>query len=226
MDARRPVVTISAAYGAGGSVVAPEVARALGVGLVERAIPASVAAELPEEPDQGDASVTAEEEGEEAAVSGGLSRWIAYFASPGEAWFGVPASASAWHDDEASYKEQVAAGLAGQAERGAVILGRGAALVLRDHPGALHVRLDGPVERRIAQAMRLIGLDERSARQAQRKTDAARHRYVQRLYRANEADPRLYHLVIDGTVVPTPTCVELIVTAVEAITAAPHHPDG
>ena len=41
--ARRPVVTVAALYGAGGSVVGPRVAERLGVEFLDRAIPASVA---------------------------------------------------------------------------------------------------------------------------------------------------------------------------------------
>ena len=40
---RRPVVTVAALYGAGGSVVGPRVAERLGVEFLDRAIPASVA---------------------------------------------------------------------------------------------------------------------------------------------------------------------------------------
>ncbi|MDQ1397927.1 MAG: hypothetical protein QOG64_3186, partial [Acidimicrobiaceae bacterium] len=40
------VVTISAPYGAGGSIIGPAVAKRLGVPFIDRAIPASVAASL------------------------------------------------------------------------------------------------------------------------------------------------------------------------------------
>ena len=40
---RRPVVTVAALYGAGGSVVGPRVGERLGVEFLDRAIPASVA---------------------------------------------------------------------------------------------------------------------------------------------------------------------------------------
>ncbi|WP_414637674.1 cytidylate kinase family protein [Actinomycetospora sp.] len=40
------LVTISAQYGAGGSSIAPAVARALGLPFVDRAIPVQVAREL------------------------------------------------------------------------------------------------------------------------------------------------------------------------------------
>jgi cytidylate kinase len=59
--------------------------------------------------------------------------------------------------------------------------------------------------------MDLGGLDERSARRAQHHTDTARHRYVQRLYHADVADHRLYHLWIDATAVPLAACVDIIV---------------
>ena len=49
-----------------------------------------------------------------------------------------------------------------------VILGRGSVIVLREHPGVLRVRLDGPPQRRLQQAMRLEGLDEGSAERALR----------------------------------------------------------
>src|SRR5260370_13334959 len=41
-----PGVTISAGYGAGGSIIAPEVARQLGLPLLDRAISSHVAARL------------------------------------------------------------------------------------------------------------------------------------------------------------------------------------
>jgi cytidylate kinase len=202
----QPVVTISAAYGTGGGLVAPLVAERLGVGFVDRAIPVSVAAEL--------AKRTEEVLAVEEDLGSGLSHWVSFLAPAGVAWTTVPVPATDWHD-EPSYKRHVAAVLAREAERGAVFLGRGAQVVLRDHPRALHVRLDGPVERRIAQAMDLGGIDERSARRAQHQTDTARHRYVHRLYHADPGDPRNYHFVIDATAVPLATCVDLIVTAVQ-----------
>src|SRR5919198_1107080 len=52
---------------------------------------------------------------------------------------------------EALLREHAASG-------GAVILGRAAAIVLRDEPGALHVRLGGPKESRIEQGMRIQGI--------------------------------------------------------------------
>ena len=142
-----PVVTISASYGAGGSLVGPRVADELGVTFLDRAIPASVAADLAEPPDE----VLAVEDD----LGRGISRWVSFFTSTGVVWTGIPLQELGGHHDEPSYKEHIGLVLRREAERGAVILGRGAAIVLAEHPGALHVRLDGPVERRIAQVMDL-----------------------------------------------------------------------
>jgi cytidylate kinase len=202
----RPVVTISAAYGAGGSFVGPQVADRLGVVFLDRAIPASVATRLAERPDE----VLAVEDD----LGRGLSRWIAFFSASGSVWSGLPPLEADVLHDEAAYKQHVAAVLRREASRGAVILGRGAAIVFAEHPRALHVRLDGPVEARIARVVNLEGLDERTARRAQHHTDTARHRYVQRLYHADITDHRHYHLWIDATAIPLATCVEIIAEAV------------
>ncbi|MCK4177313.1 cytidylate kinase-like family protein [Aciditerrimonas ferrireducens] len=204
------MVTISAAYGAGGALVAPRVAERLGVAFVDRAIPAAVAAQLAEDPEEVLAV--------EGELSGGASHWLAFFAPMGAAWTGLPGPVVGPLDEDA-YRRHVAAVLAEVAEHGAVILGRGAQVVLADHPRALHVRLDGPVERRVAQAADLLGIGLEEARRAQRQTDGARHRYVQRLHHVHLEDPRLYHLWLDATVLPLATCVELVVAAAQGCAA-------
>ena len=89
-------------------------------------------------------------------------------------------------------------------------------LQLDEH--ALHVRLDGPVERRVEQAIRIEGVDRRTAERHQAETDRARDAYVRQFYRRDARDLDLYHLVIDSTVIPLDTVTELIVTAVVAPT--------
>jgi cytidylate kinase len=102
------------------------------------------------------------------------------------------------------------------AGEGAVILGRAGALVLRDQPHALHVRLTGPEEARIEQGMRLEGVDRATAERHLDETDRARHAYVHHFYRCDARDPVHYHLVIDSTTVALETCVDLIVLAAQA----------
>lgn len=181
-------------------------ARRLGVAFVDRALTAAVAADLAERTER---VATFEDD-----LGAGLSHWLAVFVEPAGAWGGMTTPPDLQFHDARSYKRHVAMVLHHQAEQGAVILGRGAQIVLRNAPRALHVRLDGPPERRIAQATEFCGIEPATARRAQHHTDAARHRYIRRLYHRDVADPRLYHLVIDATAVPWATCVEIIVAAV------------
>jgi cytidylate kinase len=110
--------------------------------------------------------------------------------------------------------DRVEASIARVAETGGgVILGRAAAIVLAGRPGAFHVRLDGPPDRRAARATAIEGIDEDVARSRMTETDQARARYVTRLYGRDLDDPRLYHLVVDSTVLPLDFCVELIAGA-------------
>src|SRR4051812_3525832 len=137
-----PLVTLSASYGAGGSVIGPQLATALGVPFVDRAITVAVAARL-------GLSVEAAAEREEL-VPGRLDRLLMSVASAaavsGGADLPVELHDRWFRDATEAVVREAADG------HGAVILGRAAAVVLREHPSALHVRLTGPLERRIAQA--------------------------------------------------------------------------
>ncbi|MFD0889265.1 AAA family ATPase, partial [Streptosporangium algeriense] len=118
-------------------------------------------------------------------------------------------------EDLVARTERVIRQIAG--EQGGVFLGRAGALVLADHPGALHVRLDAPLARRVVQTATLSGVTERQARRVIEDNDRARAAYVRHFYRADPACPTLYHLVLDSTSIPVGTCVELIVTASTAL---------
>ena len=87
-------------------------------------------------------------------------------------------------------------------------------MILRDEPHALHVRLDGPPERRVELVMELDGLDRETAERRRRAGDRAREAYVRHFYGCDARDPALYHLVIDSTALSTETVVEVIAAAV------------
>jgi cytidylate kinase len=117
---------------------------------------------------------------------------------------------------EDTFREATEQILRQHAVEGAVILGRAGAVVLREHPGALHVRLTGPKEERIAQGMRLEGVDRETAIRHIDETDRAREAYVRHFYRCDARDAALYHLVIDSTAIPLSACADLIVEAAQA----------
>ena len=99
------------------------------------------------------------------------------------------------------------------------MLGRAGALVLRNDPRAFHVRLDGPRERRIEQAMRLERRRPRRGRAARSTRPTARARPTCATSTApTRAIPRYYHLTIDSTALPLDAVVDLIVLAAESRT--------
>lgn len=203
------LVAISASYGAGGTVIGPELSRRLGVEFLDRAIPLAVAEELDVPVDD------AEAHDEEAAPASWLDRLLRGFVNTDAS---VPAPVPAERFTSEDFRRATEHVLLRQAETGSgVILGRGAVIVLRDRPAVLRVRLDGPREARIEQAMRLGSLDRDSAESALERLDRTHAEYARQFYRANLADPSLYHLMIDSTALAAATCVDLIAGAARSL---------
>jgi hypothetical protein len=206
------LVTLSASYGAGGSQVGPDLARRLDVPFVDRVIRTDVAAGLTD-------PVEASLRHDDVTSSHFLTRLLKSLAPIGGA-YGV---------GEADPEPTGQLGIADAAERTiferadsghGVILGRAGAVVLRDDPRATHVRLDGPREARLLQAMRIQGIDRETADRRMKETDRARYQYVRVLRHADARDPALYHLMIDSTVIDLDACVEVIALAAEKRAAA------
>jgi cytidylate kinase len=205
-----PVVTISATYGSAGSRIGRRVAEDLGVPFVDRAIPGAVAAELgmslPDAEAHDDAGPTALERVMRSLAAVGPVSGIDFRADFGDRTF--------CEATEQVIRRHVESG-------GGVILGRAGAVVLRDRPRTLHVRLDGPVARRVANAMRLEGVDRATAERRRRENDTARAAYVRVFYGADAADPALYHLVLDPTALDAEVCVDVIARAARATAGIP-----
>lgn len=198
------VVTISAPYGCGGAEVAPAVAERLGLPFHDRAIPAQVAGRL--------GVPVAEAEANDETVVRGLWRLVASLGTMPDPVGGVMPMAAV--PDERAYRQQTERVLGEIADgAGGVVLGRGGALVLRDRPDVLHVRLDGPTERRLAAAVARSGRPRDEVRRDLEANDRSREAYVRHFYRCDPAEARHYHLVIDSTALPLETVVDLIVAA-------------
>ena len=201
----RPVVTLAALYGAGGTVVGPRVAERLGVPFLDRGILTAVAKRLrvPEE---------AAAEYEEPS-RGGVGRFLD---SLGKVGISDATPMDNLEQDEHRYRAETEEFIASAAESGGVILGRGGQVVLRGRPGVLHVFLGGPPEARIRQAMEIEGVDRKTAEWRQQANDRARTEYVRHAYGVDPLDPDLYHLVLDSPALGLDTCVDLVVAASEA----------
>jgi cytidylate kinase len=200
------LITVSAAYGAGGSVVAPALADRLRLPFLQRATTSEghVA-----EPGPYDEQLSAAE-----AKATPVHRLLAHFTQAMPA--GPTQSPPSTHHQDEHLRGHGEAGIHRLlAEGGGVILGRAAAVVLGKDRG-FHVRLDGPVERRVIQGAVIEGVSAEQARGRLCAADKARTAYVRRLYRCDPADASLYHLVIDSTAMPLDTVIELIITAARA----------
>jgi|SRR5581483_3766881 len=199
------LVTVSATYGAGGPIVARLLADRLGLPFVDRLLnPPPVAPPAIEE------RISPEERDEEPRPP-----MLEGLALLGTAWnIPVPRDVEDLPDRLRAANDATLRELLDQ--RGAVILGRAAALVLGRHPAAFHVRLDGPIERRAARGAAWENTDLATARSRLEAADTARSRSVQRLYGRDPADASLYHLVLDATAFDYDALVELIVIAARA----------
>jgi cytidylate kinase len=198
------LVTISAAYGAGGSLIGPRVAERLDVRFLDRAIPVSVADHL---------EVPREGLSRQPVPRDVFRRWFPRFVPATHLFAGTATTDDPTTMTEDEFRLATEQVLHEYSEVGAVILGRAAAVVLRDEPGALHVRLDGPPDRRIGQAMVVYGVDRPTAERELKIADRARETYVERWYGVDPHDPRCYDLVINSTRINVDTCVELIALA-------------
>ena len=195
------VVTISAPYGAGGSWVGPEVAERLGWRFIDRAIPVQVAERL--------AVPVAHAEVHDEAAAPRFARLLARLPNTSGVVVPEPTTDAFCRETERLLMDAADVG-------DVVVLGRAAAIVLRDRADAVHVRLDGPEEARVAQGMRVEGIEEDEAKRRLRDSDRARMDYVKHFYRADPRDPRHYHLVLNSTALTLETCVALIVAAAQA----------
>ena len=92
--------------------------------------------------------------------------------------------------------------------------------MLRESPGALHVRLYGRREARVERAMRLESLTREEAERRLTDNDRAREAYVHHFYGADPNDLRHYHLAIDSTEIDLDRCVDLIAAAAERTSTA------
>jgi cytidylate kinase len=208
------VVTVSASYGAGGSVVAPLLAARLGLPFADRLIlprgttsdPASERLTDGERDQQGRSRLFRRL----AQITGGLN-------------LPVPTS----EDFSVQIREQVETSVRDlAATTGAVILGRAGAVVLAGNRWAFHVRLDGPPSRRVTRACIIERISTETAHDRLVETDRARARFLSRIYGREPTDSTLYHLILDSTAVSLDDCVEVLAAAATAFWAEAERADA
>jgi cytidylate kinase len=195
------VVTLFESYGSGASYVSARVAEALGVPLHVQAFSS----------EEIEAAMSMHEsQGLLTRVFNAIGGSYASMAG------GEPPNNLLVAQQEADSSELVAANtryVEEAAREGGVIMGRNGAFILADWPDALHVRLDGPLEQRVARAAQESGIDLERAAQRQRREDQIRADMSIEFYGWDPREVDRYHLVVNTGLMDLDTCVDIIVQA-------------
>lgn len=223
-----PIVTIARTFGAGGSPIGRILAQRMGAEFVDRKIVAAVA--------ERSGISEAEARGYDEQVRSVWQR-VAAALTAGRTELAIPLPPTDELDPGMGVEERLArltrAVIEEEAAMGnAVIVGRGGAFVLRDHPDVLHVQIQAPIETRvrnlIAQAEELpdgTRPDPASLRQLCGNIDAQRADYIRRLFGVNWLDPVHYDLVIDTQTFSFESAADLIELALSRKLATPSSAD-
>jgi cytidylate kinase len=198
------VVTLSASYGSHGDKIGHALSERLGLPFLDRAIPADAAHQLAHSAEMA-----------ESLDEPVPSRWERI--AMGFANAATPMGPSQVPSDIIETPDRFRAASEAKLREiadttGAVILGRAGMAVLGGRSDVLCVRLDGPVEARIAQVI-AQGIDEDVARKGQREIDRARDEYARVFFNVRQDDPRLYHVILDSTALSIAACIDIAVRA-------------
>jgi cytidylate kinase len=190
--ARRPLVTISRQHGAGGEEVARRVARELELDLFDR----EIIHEIARSAQLSDRVVDALDEKDRDV----LTDWLVCFAGCDYL------SPNAYHDH--LLRVIGAIGCHG----GAVILGRGAHLILGPER-ALRVSVVAPLEMRVADVARSEGLSQHDAQRRIAEVEGERRAFLARQFRVDPADLSVFDLIVNTAVLGSQGAVSAVCTA-------------
>ncbi len=180
------IVTISNEYGAGALAVAKRVAELLGYEYVDEQLPVVVAKRLQVTPEIVEANEDSARTIGERLLTG------LELATP------ELAESSVVEPFDEELLRAVQDAVHEYASRGdAVIVGRGAGVILGARPDVLRAFLHAPREWRIARIMEATGADGKTARSEVDRIDRARAAYIRDWYGVTFGDPRTYDICLD-----------------------------
>lgn len=226
------VITISREYGSGGDQVAALLCELLGYTSFGKAQILRAAEETTLS--QRNAVDYSEDNHE---VQSFLERLFGRKATPVQtiAWTENPGIAS--RPERADIHEVAVLSLVKKAIKAAlvvnniVIVGRGGQILLKDAPGVLHVRIEAPLEARIRRVKDQMSAGDRgnysgedlshAAAELIAIRDIASADYIRRYYKADWADPKLYHLVLNLGLFSVDQAARLAVAALREIEKQP-----
>lgn len=211
-----PVITIGRQFGAGGATVGRMLADRLGTDFLDSKIIDEVAHRL---------QVPKEEvEAEDEHPGSLLARLLVALGSatsepliPPEATAWTPPNAGPTFDTRKAVLSITQHVIQEAARAGnVVIVGRGGAYILANHPGALHVFLRAAEAVRVKVVMARLNLsNEEEARRKLKQADENWTAYIKQVYGHDRNLPGHYDLVLDTGRLGYDATVEAIVTALE-----------
>ncbi len=199
----KTIVTFWEEHGAGATTIAPRVAEKLGVPYLSQAL----------------SSVQIEEAEASADHPHSLIGRLLAAVTP----LPEPDVEITWATDARSDDEVVTDNrrlVSDFVADGGVILGRNSTVILRDAPGALHVKVIGPVEQRVARSAAEAGVSLEQAAKRQVREDRVRAEVAMRLFNWDPHDEVHYDLVVNTGRIGLDAAADLIVAAYRAVAAA------
>jgi cytidylate kinase len=196
-EPHRPVVAVSRQHGALGEEVARAVARRLNLSYYDREILSRIA----EETHLSERSVSTLDERDERSL---LADWLAPLV-------GAPAHLSPYEYVHTLTRALYAIAGVG----GAVILGRGAHLVLRPEQ-ALRVMVVAPLATRVRTVSRHEGIDEVAALQRILQVENERRAFLKRCFQVEAHDPSAFDLQVNTAALGVEGAAMAICAALEA----------
>lgn len=196
----RPVVTLWETYGSGAATVGRAVASELRVPFLDQHISS-------EELEAGESQLVRDD-----------SLLVRVLATLGRTAPSADAgvfSGSALTREIADHVRHLRAAVA----EGAVVVGRNATVILADLPDALHVKLDGPLDQRLARAAAEAGIDLAHARARQAREDRVRAELSIRLHNWDPRANDRFDLVINTGMLTTDQATAVIVATYRLKTA-------
>jgi cytidylate kinase len=197
------VITISNLYGTGAPHIARQAAEALAYRYVDRQLPVVVATRLRISPEQV-------EENEDTGRS--LSERLLTGLERGTPELGEASTLPAF---DRELVDAIAQAVREFADAGdCVIVGRAAAVVLKDRPDVLRVFVHAPRQWRAERLMSSFGKERSVVESEIDRVDRMRAAYLNDWYGAKFGDPGNYDVCIDASAFEQHHAAELIVTAV------------
>jgi EmrB/QacA subfamily drug resistance transporter len=199
-------ITISREYGSGGGEIAARLAQRLGWQLIDHEVVVQMAQALGVSVAEAEAHDEQAERGAAASLShlSGLT--------PPLSSDMLAAISSDAHAYNAVRRQVVAAAVvAGRA----VIVGRGAQVLLAARQDVLHVRIVAPLNGRVAYVMQREGLERAAAQERITRKDRDRARFLWAEHQQHPEDAHLYDLVANSGELDLDTIVDLVIITLE-----------